>query len=171
MTAPDVDVFVVTAIVGLAIAVVTDLREHKIPNALTGPLLVMGLALNAVFGQPLVGLIGFAVASLIHFPLWLLGVQKGGDAKLMMAIGAIGGWRLAVETTIWEALVFLPVGLAALAATGKLGNLVAAGKHTFKKAQGIAVGEAPAATYLPFAPVIATAWAFAWLTELFERVL
>lgn len=170
MSVQDLDIFGITAGVVLAFSVVSDLREQKIPNVLTGPLVTMGLVLNIGYGRPLDGVYGLLAACVVHFPLWAVGIQKGGDAKLMMGIGALFGWRLLLEATMWEAIVYVPTGLIALAVLGKLGNLVAAFRYSYKKAQGVDAGEPPAPTYLPTAPVIALAWALAYFTDVIPRL-
>lgn len=161
---------------GLAIACVTDLRSGKIPNELTFSLMAIGLLMNTVLGDPLLGVVGFAVATAIHFPLFALGVEKGGDAKLLMGLGALGGWRLLVETTGWYALVYIPVGLAVLALSGQLPNLknkaVWLYQRALAKQSGAEFkGEEPPNTMLKTAPVIAAAWALAYLTTWLERVI
>lgn len=171
MRTEDLDIFAITAGVVLGLSVISDLREQKIPNLLTGPLVTMGLVLNIGYGRPLDGVFGLLAACVVHFPLWAIGVQKGGDAKLMMGIGALFGWRFLVEATLWEAIVYVPVGLIALIVLGRLGNLVAAFKYSYRRAQGGDAGEAPAPTYLPTAPVIAFACGLAYFTDVFHALL
>jgi Flp pilus assembly protein protease CpaA len=161
---------------GLLIACVTDLRTGKIPNELTFSLMAVGLVMNAALGDPLLGVLGFVVATAIHFPLFALGVEKGGDAKLLMGLGALGGWPLLVETTGWYAIVYLPVGLTVLAVSGQLPNLKHKALWLYQRAlakqNGTEFkGEEPPNTMLKTAPVIATAWVLAYLTPWLERVL
>ena len=74
------------------VAAVFDLRERRIPNALTMPLLLAGL-IRAIWLGRLLGLADAAAACfLLAMPFVLLFVFAGGgagDAKLM---GAIGAW-------------------------------------------------------------------------------
>lgn len=75
----------------VALAVITDLRSFRIPNALTLPLLLSGLA----FFSATQGLSGFASSSagalagfLFLLPLYLVGGMGAGDIKLMAGVGA-----------------------------------------------------------------------------------
>jgi prepilin peptidase CpaA len=80
---------VVAAAVG--IAAVWDLRTRRIPNWLTIPAALAGLAVNAWTGGR-DGLqsaaLGLGLALLIGLPLFALHALGGGDVKLMAAIGA-----------------------------------------------------------------------------------
>jgi Flp pilus assembly protein protease CpaA len=153
-------------LVGVAAGAVMDLWSGRIPNVLTFPMMVTGIALNAILGpEALLGLLGCAAAFLVHFPLFAAGVEKGGDAKLMMGVGACVGWAGMLEATLWLAVLYLPVGLAVLAAQGKLPNLVATARYVMAKWQGQAKGPAPEPTYFRTGPVIAVGVVLAWLTD------
>jgi prepilin peptidase CpaA len=78
-----------TALVGC----VHDLRDRRIPNALTIGALVTALGLRAVFGgdEFAEGLMGAGVALGILLPLFFMGGVGGGDAKLLIAVGAFIG--------------------------------------------------------------------------------
>lgn len=153
--------------VGCLIASYTDARTGKIFNALTGPMMLAGLLIHAGAGSLWFGLAGFLCALVIHLPLWQLGIQRGGDAKLLLAIGALVGWSELVETTFWYALLYVPAGLAVLVYRRRLGNLVTVGKHLAASAAGKA-GEQPppAVTVLWTAPVISAGALGARLTDL-----
>jgi Flp pilus assembly protein protease CpaA len=153
-------------LVGVTVGAVMDLWSGRIPNVLTFPMMVVGIALHAIVGpEPLVGLIGCAAAFALHFPLFAAGIEKGGDAKLMMGVGAAVGWATMVETTLWLAVLYLPVGLAVLAAQGKLGNLVATARYVMAKWQGQTKDPPPDPTYFRTGPVIAVGAVLAWLTD------
>ena len=73
-----------------------DLRWRRIPNWLTFPAFLLGFALNIfLYGQQ--GLVraalGFGLALLVYFPLYLLRGMGAGDVKLMAALGALVGPR------------------------------------------------------------------------------
>ena len=73
---------------------VTDVRERRIPNLVTGPAIVAGLMLHAIYGgwrglgdSALAGLI----AGGIFLVFFLAGGMGAGDVKLMTAVGCIAG--------------------------------------------------------------------------------
>ena len=72
-----------------------DLRQHRLPNWLTGTLLLLGLILNTVLysWQGLLDALGGAVLGLLIFlPFYLYKKGMGaGDVKMMAAIGAMLG--------------------------------------------------------------------------------
>src|SRR5437879_3416726 len=86
-----------TVVVFVAVCVVTDLRTRRIPNAISGPAMLIGIALNtAHMGTAglLDSLSGLGVT--IGVLLWpfAMGGIGGGDVKMMGAIGALLGPRL-----------------------------------------------------------------------------
>jgi prepilin peptidase CpaA len=95
------------ALVGLAavvlVAVVWDVRERRIPNALTVAGLALAIALRSLEGPEalLVGLAGLVLAVVIALPLVALGGLGGGDAKLLAAVGAfLGPMQLLIALAI-----------------------------------------------------------------------
>ena len=101
---------IVVMVTAATIAVVTDVRGRRIPNALTLPVAVAGLVLGAVSG----GLAGLAMAvagCFVGGAIFLLPVARlgwgMGDLKLAAALGTVGGPLFA----LW-------LGLYALAAGG-----------------------------------------------------
>jgi prepilin peptidase CpaA len=96
-------------VVAAAIAVITDVRERRIPNLLTLLVAAGGLGIGAVSG----GMSGLALAaagSLAGALLFLIPVAKlgwgMGDLKLAAALGAVGGPLFA----LWMALYALAAG-------------------------------------------------------------
>ena len=163
MTAPP---HVVVLWIGLLTAALTDLRASKIPNWLTGSMMVLGIGIHAATGpDPWLGLVGCAAAFALHFLLFFLGVEKAGDAKLMMGVGATMGWAEMLETTAWWAILFLPLGFVVLILRGRLPNLLASLRWIVDRSLGRAVGDAPEPTVMIAGPVIAVCGILSSLTD------
>ena len=156
---------------GCLVATYTDVRWGKIYNWTTGAMVALGLAMNATFGDWQLAVWGLLASFAIHFTLWKLGIQKGGDAKLMIGVGTLLGAWFMVEATIWYAILYLPVGLLFLAVTGKLGNLKAVLEWHRMKQMGLAPGDKPPPTMMRTAPVIAAATLAAFATPWLHFVL
>ena len=94
-----------TVIGASLVASLCDLRSRRIPNSLTGPLFIAGVAASAAFGGA-AGLLDAAAAGcLLAVPYVLLFVLAGGgagDAKLM---GALGAWLGVVQGAVTLACV------------------------------------------------------------------
>ncbi len=96
-------------VVAAAVAVVFDVRERRIPNALTLPLAVAGLSIGAVSGG--MGGLKLAIAGCVAGGLlFLVPVAKlgwgMGDLKLAAALGAVGGPLFA----LWMGLYAMAAG-------------------------------------------------------------
>jgi prepilin peptidase CpaA len=70
-----------------------DVRTRRIPNALTlsGMALAVGLRLVAGPSAAIDGVTGAILAFVLCLPFFVLGVLGGGDAKLLMSVGAFTG--------------------------------------------------------------------------------
>jgi prepilin peptidase CpaA len=127
-------IVVATTVLFVALCVASDVRTLRIPNALTGPAILIGVALNAwLSGWAGVtsSLAGFALATAILIVPFALGGIGGGDVKMMAAVGALLGPRLVLASLgIGFALggLFMAVHLARraqLAATlSRLGRML-----------------------------------------------
>lgn len=81
-------------LVGLVIAVMSDLFTCRIPNKLTLTMVLVSLVLHTWFGQwqGLVFALSGLVAGLLCFlPLHLFGAMGAGDVKLLAAVGSVVG--------------------------------------------------------------------------------
>ena len=98
----------------LSVAVVYDLRERKIPNALTLGGLCAALCLRLVMDPASVwaGILGAGLGLLVALPLFAIGAFGAGDGKLLVAVGAFLG------------LDGLPAAILATALFGGLLSLV-----------------------------------------------
>jgi prepilin peptidase CpaA len=115
-----------TALVAiLVVAAVIDLRERRIPNALTVGALMIALALRGSIGAGAVvdGLLGAVLALVLLLPLFALGGVGGGDAKLLVAVGAFLG-----RSDFFVALLAIAVagGVLALAYAARRGVILPA---------------------------------------------
>jgi prepilin peptidase CpaA len=89
----------ITTVAVSIIALFTDLRSRRIPNALTLPVITLGLAYHLVIGGPPM-LLQSAEGMMLGLGLFMIpyfmGGMGAGDAKLMGALGALAGpWAIA----------------------------------------------------------------------------
>jgi prepilin peptidase CpaA len=100
-------------------AAVIDVRTRKIPNWLTVPFCVAGIAFNVIW-QGWAGLqaslLGFAAGFAIMFVLLLIGGGGAGDLKLMAALGAWLGPQPIVVVFLLSTLVVMVISAVKLAA-------------------------------------------------------
>ncbi len=117
----------VWALVVLGVLVVTaagaDLKLKRVPNWLTYPAIVAALAGHwATGGLGLKGerlglagsLAGLAAGFLPMLLCWLAGGLGGGDAKLMAAVGALGGWEFAISVMLYSFMAAALMGLVVM---------------------------------------------------------
>ena len=83
---------------GLAAAVVTDVRTRRIPNWLTAAMAGagFGLAFGGGVVTPAQAALGLLAGLLLMMPGHVIGATGAGDVKLMAAVGAIVGPDLAL---------------------------------------------------------------------------
>ena len=91
---------------GLAIAVVTDVRTRRIPNWLTGS--IAGAGFGLAFGggvvTPTQAALGLLTGLLLMMPGHLIGATGAGDVKLMAAAGTMLGPDLAFRAFLYSAV-------------------------------------------------------------------
>lgn len=97
---PDIALVQSVLLAAFALTVMwTDWRTRRIPNQITYPAMLVGLVLAAIVafpGAPLGGgfldhLVAIVAAFVLTYPLYAMGGIKAGDAKLLMAVGALKG--------------------------------------------------------------------------------
>lgn len=119
------DAIVVAAVGGTgAVGAVVDCWIRRVPNALTGAIAILGLALAAWHVDDLGvpgSLAGLAVGLALMLPPYLVGATGGGDVKLFAAIGTLLGPRGAVAAFFYTVI-----------AGGVLALIVAASRHRLR---------------------------------------
>ncbi len=91
----------------------TDWRFLRIPNVFTYPAMLVGVALGALEALPGAlfagGLVDHLAALILAFalsyPFYAAGGLKAGDAKLLMAIGALRGLNFLLFAAVYGALI------------------------------------------------------------------
>ena len=109
----------------VVICCVVDVRTRRIPNAISGPAVLVGILLNTIsFGLAGLGwsLAGVAVIVAILLAPFALGGLGGGDVKMMAAVGAFLGPRLALYGLLVGMMLGGIVMVAHLARIGRLGE-------------------------------------------------
>lgn len=113
----------IVLVVLVAAAAFFDIRSRRIPNWLTLAGVLLGIGLNWFLletdGLEL-SLLGFAVASAVYFPMYLLRAMGAGDVKLMMAVGTLAGWRIWLVIFILTGIIGGVIALAILLAQRRL---------------------------------------------------
>lgn len=84
----------ILVIVSSLTGMIYDLKERRIPNKLTFPILISGLAIHFLYGGLNGALLSLAAAFIggaVLFVFHLMGGMGAGDVKFMAAVGAILG--------------------------------------------------------------------------------
>jgi len=158
-------------------AALLDWRSRRIPNWLTVPGLLLGIAVHAVLAGwhgTLFALQGAGLAFLILLPLVLLRALGAGDWKLMGAVGAFLGWQLFLFVLFGSILASGIMAVVQMYRTGRvvetLRNMVTLVRGFFafglKKNPQISLDN-PRLLKLPFGVAVAAAtivccWAAYW---------
>jgi prepilin peptidase CpaA len=151
-------------------AAVIDWRSHKIPNWLTVPAALIGIAFHTLAPHgmgPLGALAGFAIGFGLLLVPWMLGGGGMGDVKMLAALGAWLGPLLILIAFGFGAVIGTLMALGVMASSVASSGIISTQKQ-FVGAGGPAAmrGEnRKARRVLPFAVPMATAtWLIvAWL--------
>jgi len=153
----------------VATAAVVDLRTGKVPNWLTYPAVVLGLAVWGVaggwsgLGSSAAGLaVGFV--PLLLFSRTGAGLH-GGDVKLMGAVGALRGWPFIIAGLFYSFIVAAVLGIVLMIWRGQTRATLTRVGRTMKSVvlPGVAIVSptSPESIRVPFAVCVClgTAWA------------
>jgi len=99
---------ILLVVVGLFIAMVTDLKKRRIPNLLTVSMTIAGL-INCFINKGIYGLgehlLAFLFGFVFYFIFYLVGAFGAGDVKLIASLGAIMGLKFILMASIIILLV------------------------------------------------------------------
>jgi prepilin peptidase CpaA len=102
---------------------VTDIKSRKIPNLLTGPAILLGLALHASLDGwrgLLTSLAAGLVCGVIFLLFYLAGGMGAGDVKLITAVGCIAGLSNSAYLLILTSLAGGVMGIVFALLRGRL---------------------------------------------------
>jgi len=83
-----------TLLIVVTLCAITDISEHRIPNAILLPALILAFVFNSLLaGLPglLDGIQGLVLGFAMLFPIYFLGGTSAGDVKLLAVVGALLG--------------------------------------------------------------------------------
>ncbi|MDX1943887.1 MAG: A24 family peptidase [Pirellulaceae bacterium] len=156
----------------ITIAAVVDYRTKKIPNWLTVPAALLGLAFNAFAPHglgPVTALLGFAVGFGLLLLPWILGGGGMGDVKMLAALGAwLGPILLLVAFAGAAILAAVAATIIIAISTMNTGIMATQDRYIRSSAGAVQAAGRPARKtrrVLPFAvPVAVSTWlVLAWL--------
>ena len=110
------------------VAAVFDARQKRIPNALTIPLLLLGVTSSIIFGglSGLAQSVGACILLALPFVLLFIFANGGaGDAKLMGAIGSWIGLEQGVRVLLCVVIIGIIMALAKAIMKGRLKSVLA----------------------------------------------
>jgi prepilin peptidase CpaA len=110
-----------------ALAAYTDLKSRRIPNFLTGAVLVAGLALHATQGwrSLAISIALFVVVFFLGTLLFSLKLIGGGDVKLLAAAAATLGWPDTAAFLFYTVIAGGLLGIIISTARGRLRPVLA----------------------------------------------
>jgi prepilin peptidase CpaA len=92
--APLVSAITVSLLIVVTLCAITDVLEHRIPNIVLLPALLVAIVFNSLLaGLPglLDCILGLVLGFAMLFPLYFLGGTSAGDVKLLAVVGALLG--------------------------------------------------------------------------------
>jgi len=92
----------------LILSAIIDYRIQKIPNIITFPTILIFIAYHTAsngFDGFIFSLLGLTVGMAVFILPYMMGGMGAGDAKLMGAAGAMLGWKGALTSFVYVALV------------------------------------------------------------------
>src|ERR1700687_3782834 len=111
------------ATAGASLAAIVDVRSRRIPNWLTGSLVVSGLLFN-VWRAGITGvglaLAGVALGLAMLLPMYAVHAIGAGDVKLLAGLGAVLGPQVLVSVAIYGAIAGGLISSVLLARDGRL---------------------------------------------------
>jgi prepilin peptidase CpaA len=92
-------------LIAVGYCVYTDVREKKIKNYITFPMMIAGIVYNSIVGGfegIKFSILGLFVIGVLTTAMAMMNGFGMGDVKLFMGIGAFTGWRFAVVILIYS---------------------------------------------------------------------
>jgi len=167
-------VFLFDALALATVAAVIDVREHRIPNWLTYPGIILGVVLRwLAFGWNGLGtaLAGCLLAGGIVFLFYVVRALGAGDVKLLAAIGSLVGPGHVVVVLLATAICGGVLGIVYALYRGRLGTTLrnVGSVLKFHSGSGLSVHpelnlDNPSALRMPYGLAIATGTLYAFLT-------
>ena len=157
------------AVLVCGLATYWDLRERRIPNALTLPSLWLALCIHGATqgGQGLlVSALGAITAGALLLPGYFLRATGAGDVKLLMAVGAFLGFPTSLLAGLISLVVGGVCGIGFALLKGRVGAVLAKSLGLARWMAMRAAGaplERPATSGLKFPFGVAIALATAWI--------
>jgi len=155
-------------LLGGLLAMITDIRDRRIPNALSVSLCLLGLLFRtATGGWPgcLDSFLGFAVGFAVLFLLYAVGGGGAGDVKFMAAVGTWLGPYHIVFVFVLSAIVLLFFTVSVLIWRLLLGEKVTRSAKAHSQVESKESNRSVLRSRLPYAvpATIAIAIRLAWL--------
>jgi len=114
-------------LIGLFVAVVTDLLKHRIPNLLVIGLVVLGFLGNALADHSLgvwTSTSGLLTGLICFLPLHIFGALGAGDVKLLAAVGAVVGAGTAFSAALMTIAAGGFIALAYITLRGGFSDMI-----------------------------------------------